>query len=529
MTPNPFDKFPQKLPPALSRMDGYVKFEIKPYLQPFERVLALRELHALLGEGDVREHQGYYVAPIPQNVSLQHLKDRLTFWQRVGVFDLDITQQLKFELSQASTGECGSLHKTRRLRYGLHHIHEYRGKFYPQLVRSLINISNINQGAVVLDPMCGSGTTLCESMVLGMSAIGADINPLSLLISEVKSQLSLSNPDVLKAEITNFIHHFTPSPVDPNSFWDDRDLKYLRLWFAEEALADLAAIISHIDQSKLTNIHKKLLFTGLSNVIRSLSWQKETDLRARKEVKPYAANQAQGSFVQEVTAQLDRVISYLAATPTKPSSSLKIQRGDSTQIDSIFSEYRGKVDLLITSPPYATALPYLETDRLSLVVLKLLNRQQHSNEEKRMIGTREISERERGLLWGAYLSRKSELPIAVSDFIDLIASINHQDGIGVRRKNLPALLAKYFLSMMDAMKSAHKLMKPNARAYYIVGNNSTELNGVKTEIPTDDFLFLIGEQAGWKSIEKISMELLPSRDIFKKNKGSTETILIFES
>ncbi|RMD68589.1 MAG: hypothetical protein D6822_06695, partial [Cyanobacteria bacterium J149] len=35
-----------------------------------------------------------------------------------------------------------SLPNRRCLRYGTHGIHEYRGKFFPQLVRSLINISH---------------------------------------------------------------------------------------------------------------------------------------------------------------------------------------------------------------------------------------------------------------------------------------------------------------------------------------------------------------------------------------------------
>jgi DNA modification methylase len=44
------------------------------------------------------------------------------------------------------------------------------------LARDLI-ISFSNQGDTVLDPMCGSGTTLHEALKLGHNAIGIDINP----------------------------------------------------------------------------------------------------------------------------------------------------------------------------------------------------------------------------------------------------------------------------------------------------------------------------------------------------------------
>jgi site-specific DNA-methyltransferase (cytosine-N4-specific) len=79
--------------------------------------------------------------------------------------------------------------------------------------------------------------------------------------------------------------------------------------------------------------------------------------------------------------------------------------------------------------------------------------------------------------------------------------------------------------MRDAMRSALVLMKPGARAFYVVGNNSTEVQGTKVDIPTDMLLFEIAATVGWKQEELINMELLPSRDIFRENRGSKETIL----
>jgi len=77
------------------------------------------------------------------------------------------------------------------------------------------------------------------------------------------------------------------------------------------------------------------------------------------------------------------------------------------------------------------------------------------------------------------------------------------------------------------MQSAHALMAPKAHGYYIVGNNSTVLDGQKIEIPTDHFLFELGSVAGWKPDQMVPMELLVSRDIFKENRGSSEAILCF--
>ena len=65
----------------------------------------------------------------------------------------------------------------RCLRYATHGLHEYRGKFFPQLVKSLINIGRVPVDGVVADPMCGSGTTLVESVLAGRTAVGLDMNP----------------------------------------------------------------------------------------------------------------------------------------------------------------------------------------------------------------------------------------------------------------------------------------------------------------------------------------------------------------
>jgi hypothetical protein len=79
------------------------------------------------------------------------------------------------------------------------------------------------------------------------------------------------------------------------------------------------------------------------------------------------------------------------------------------------------------------------------------------------------------------------------------------------------------------MRSAHRLMRPGSNAFYVVGNNSTTVHGERVEIPTDEFLGQIGELAGWSHIDTIGMELLPSRDIFRENRGSKETILWFRA
>jgi site-specific DNA-methyltransferase (cytosine-N4-specific) len=523
-------QFAVSTPLFLSNRDNEIKLEIKPYLQPFERELAMRELRAMVGKNVyITEEYGLWL--VNADIPVDLLRSKLTYWQRVGLSKLEPTFQIALELTQNGSIqmiERKELHRARRLRYGPHDLHEYRGKYFPQLVRSLINISCIPKGSVILDPMCGSGTTLCEAVVEGMTALGVDLNPLSSLIATVKSSILNTDARDLKNNVTRRLSKFKFLKMNPEKIWNVDDLRYLKLWFNPVALGDLASIVSEIHRIKLS-IYRDFFLVCLSNVIRSVSWQKETDLRVRKEIIPYKDGTTQERFLAEVTSQIDRIYPYLCILNHNGSATIDIRKGNAINLPSIFHDYYGKVDLLVTSPPYATALPYIDTDRLSLIILGLLPRKKHGEVEHNMIGTREISERERLETWTIYETRRNELPNKISSLIDRIAKINHGEGIGFRRRNLPALLGKYFLSMLDAMRSAHAMMKPGAFGYYVVGNNSTIVGNKKIVIPTDDLLFELGDTAGWKPIEKISMELLSSRDIFRENRGSSESILCFRA
>ena len=70
----------------------------------------------------------------------------------------------------------------------LANIHPYPARFIPDIPRELISALGCAKGSVVLDPFCGSGTTLVEAQRAGFDAVGIDLNPIACLISSVKTQ-----------------------------------------------------------------------------------------------------------------------------------------------------------------------------------------------------------------------------------------------------------------------------------------------------------------------------------------------------
>ena len=238
-----------------------VRCRMKPYIQPFERTLALAELGAVANVGRVSPASDHCstCVDIKTSAPVETLAASLAYWESVDTGTARYTDQALREAT-VSVARKGTpidgflkalpfrndvpLVNRRCLRYATHGLHEYRGKFFPQLVKALINIGRVPARGVVADPMCGSGTTLVESVLAGRTAVGLDMNPLSVRLSRAKCMLLHADPDRLRRAVRSVesrldngrhggagcLRYFGGIPVP--------DQEYLRRWFSDAALSD---------------------------------------------------------------------------------------------------------------------------------------------------------------------------------------------------------------------------------------------------------------------------------------------------
>lgn len=71
--------------------------------------------------------------------------------------------------------------------YATHSLFPYRGKFHPQMIRSLLNMMGVNPDDIVLDPMSGSATLSVEANLMGIDSIAVDVSPFCCLMGRVKT------------------------------------------------------------------------------------------------------------------------------------------------------------------------------------------------------------------------------------------------------------------------------------------------------------------------------------------------------
>lgn len=518
---------------------------IKPYIQPFERKLALRELEQLTGARAYQQHDNQNCFVVSSAIGSEDLLERLTYWESIEDGTSSWTKQLRREATTCLVRNGISPYELtkllpftndipipnrRCLRYGPHDIHDYRGKFFPQLVRALINLCNLPSGSTVLDPMCGSGTTLVEANLAGHKTIGVDLNPLSVLIARTKCEILRTSPTTIINEYERIRSVLIRSRLQQNSALTyfltlpQNDQRYLESWFAPRVLADLDLVATLLDKMP-PSACRDLFWLCLSDVLRPVSFQKTDDLRVRREFKGDAEKDAVAEFLNQLGRTVCHVVAFLLEETHTDLRKFEVRQGDARSLRTTLAALEESPDAVITSPPYATALPYLDTDRLSLCYLKLLPRQKHRATDYQMIGNREISGSQRLNLWDMYLGQEHKLPTEIRNLIAEVDQAYRDTDVGFRRRNLPVLLAKYFLDMQQVLQEINLIVNNGGHVFIVVGDNHTVAHGRRIDIHTAKLTSILGESVGMQLLELIPMDMLTPRDIFKRNAVASEHIV----
>ncbi len=391
-------------------------------------------------------------------------------------------------------GHRGAAHN-----YLTHGLHSYKGKFFPQVVRSLLNSAGLAGPAAVVDPFVGSGTTSLEASLMGFCGHGIDRNPLAVLIARTKSSALALEPEVARDGARAIL-----AGLDGAVEGELPNRAYLERWFPPANLRMVARILGAVEAADTPAAMRDLARVTLSALLRGWSLQEPSQLRIfRREQAPGAAALADrfAADLREASRAVvlgRRLLDELGIAP----GPVRIAEGDAREAAAWGD---GRFDALVTSPPYATALPYIDTDRLSIYALGLDAVSDRALLEWSMIGNREIRKRQRLELEEDLAANAAGLPAEIVDDIARIRARNEAVGVGFRRENLPALLYRYFADMKAVLERAAETLRPGALCAIVVGDSFTLAGDERFRIRTADFLCAIAGALGFTQDERIAM------------------------
>lgn len=463
---------------------------------------------------------------IQGSVSAEHVQDlakRLSFARSIeDGSDSVLTVQAQLELSAGGGTRKVTSH-------ALHGLHPYKGKFYPQLARSLLNVCGVPAGGIVVDPFAGCGTSVLEASLLGIQGFGIDANPMAVLVSQAKLQLLATPVSRLKPAFRR-LRNIEPG----NGRLPDED--YLKKWFPPGNMAFLRAIIPGIGRLREVAIRNGAL-VALSSVLREASYQDPAQLRVgrRKEGEIPDLRELFEAALDDLLQDLQAIHDTPGVDWQKiPSFGSCVVLGDARRLASAMpAEMVGSVDAVITSPPYANALPYIDTDRLSLRLLDLLPNGSQRQAEGALIGNREVGEptlRELGEDLRRELVEQTWITSSLADVIRETVEVAKLPASGFRKQRTPYLLFAYFRDMKAVLGQIAKVLRPGGQFALVVGDNTVSgLSGPQT-VPTAEILEHLAQHQGLTREEEFTKRLTSfgaSDTVHQRNAMATERVLLF--
>ena len=328
--------------------------------------------------------------------------------------------------------------------------------------------------------MCGSGVVLREAVQQGHEAIGFDVDPLAVLMSQVWTR-SLDSSRLLERSeaIIEKAAHIRDSDISLP--WIDEDKEtagYIDFWYKspqKDELRRLAYLVARRPgpvNHALQLAISRLIITKRAGA--SLAW----DVSHSRPHKMKVENDF--DVVSGFRTAVSLIAEEISRIPAGSNATVRI--GNARRLGRLVD---GSADVVITSPPYFKAIDYIRGHRLALVWLGYgMSRLRHIRSSN--VGTQRRMAKE-GRVAHPVLD-SSVVPRELDD-------------------RTQSQLLRYFVDMTKVMQEIRRLLRPGGRVVLVVG--SSNIGGQVIDSPA--LVSSIGESLGLRQVTCIEREIPSNR------------------
>lgn len=374
--------------------------------------------------------------------------------------------------------------------------------FPPHLVREYLDNFAVKKNSVVLDPFCGTGTTLIEAKLRGLSSFGTEANSFAHFASKVKTDWDIS-PELLLSqskEIANIavkklrqqgINDETPFtgsiedlplmhlPDDENELILTGSISPLPLHKTIVLLETLKEFESERgSQHQLLGLANALVFK-----ISNLQFGPEVGVGKPKSDVPVIA-----SWLREI----EKMVMDLRIVDGNVHAQSETKLADARILSEILP--KESVDIVITSPPYPNEKDYTRITRLESVILGFINNKSDLRLLKKSLlrsNTRNVYKDDDDDKWVENNTEIQEIANAIETRRIELGKTSGFERLYARVTKL------YFGGMARHLASLRTVLRPNAHLAYVVGDQASYL---RVMIRTGNILGDIAKELGYEVV-----------------------------
>lgn len=385
----------------------------------------------------------------------------------------------------------------------VHQWYRFVLSYPPHLVLDYLTrfgVAGVSSDGIVLDPFCGTGTTLVECKKLGIASAGAEANPVAQFASRTKTDWS-PDPRGLVEHATRVADATLDelaraglgdvAPLQPLGF--PKGLRTLPPAAADLLLTDSISplplhkalvLLSHLDahRDERFDAHERLaLAKTLVFTSSNLHFGPEVGVSPPKRdaavVAPWLAN------VREIAADLECV-------GDRPPTLATVHRADARDLGRTLAP--GSVGAVITSPPYPNEKDYTRTTRLESVLLGFIRTRADLRALKQTLvrsNTRSVYKGDDDDQW---VASHPEIQRIANEIEARRIALDKTSGFERQYARVTKL---YFGGMRRHLQALQPLLRSGAQLAYVVGDQASYL---RVMIRTGQLLADLAQSLGYE-------------------------------